>query len=44
LQQLGRRENRRGSEMLKKIQRQSELVDKLLLKYRKKDTAWTARL
>jgi acyl-CoA dehydrogenase len=43
IQQLGRRENKRGPEMLKKIQRQSEIADRLFLKYGK-DTAWIARL
>jgi acyl-CoA dehydrogenase len=43
IQQLGRRENKQGSKTLKKIQRQSEIADRLFLKYGK-DTAWTARL
>jgi acyl-CoA dehydrogenase len=44
LSQLGKRENRRGPEMLKKIKWQAARADELLLRYGKTDTSITARL
>jgi acyl-CoA dehydrogenase len=44
IRQLGRRENKRGPDLLVKIKKQSELTDKLFLKYGKKDKSITARL
>lgn len=44
LQQLGKRENKRGKDLLKKLQWQSDRADQLFLKYGKKDTSRTARL
>jgi len=44
LSQLGKKENKRGKDLLKKLQLQSERADKLFLKYGKTDTSITARL
>lgn len=44
LQQLGKKENKRGKDLLKKLQWQSDRADQLFLKYGKKDTSRTARL
>jgi acyl-CoA dehydrogenase len=44
LAQLGKRENKRGKDLLKKLQWQSDRADELFLKYGKKDKSITARL
>ena len=44
LMQLGKRENKRGKELLKMLKWQSDRVDELFLKYGKKDKSRTARL